>query len=183
MQSPLQITFRNMDTSPAVEEDIRQRVDKLNTMHGPLVSCKVVVEAPARSQQQGGLFNVRIDITSAAGKFVVNKEPAPANKAHTDCYVALRDAFKAAARQLEKHKERQRGQVKSHSEMPSGEISHLVPMEDYGTITTPDHREIYFHRNSVVNDDFDSLTLGTKVTFHEERGDKGPQASTVKVKG
>lgn len=183
MQSPLQITFRNMDTSAAVEEDIHQRVDKLETMHGPFISCKVVVEAPARHQQQGGLFNVRIDITSAAGKFVVNKEPASANKAHTDCYVALRDAFKAAARQLEKYKEKKRGEVKTHSEVPWGEITYLVPMEDYGTITTPDNREIYFHRNSVVNDDFDSLTLGTMVTFHEVRGDKGPQASTVKVKG
>jgi ribosomal subunit interface protein len=183
MQSPLQITFRNMESSAAVEADIQSRVDKLEDINNQIISCKVVVEAPPRSQQQGGLFKVSIDLTCPDGKVVVNKEPSGKNKAHEDCYVALRDAFKAAARQLERHGERQRGEVKCHSGMPMGEVSHLSPMEDYGTITTSDSREIYFHRNSVINADFDSLTIGTRVCFHESEGDQGPQASTVKVRG
>jgi cold shock CspA family protein len=43
--------------------------------------------------------------------------------------------------------------------------------------------EIYFHRNSVLDADFDKLKIGTEVRFVEEAGDKGPQASTVKVVG
>jgi cold shock CspA family protein len=34
-----------------------------------------------------------------------------------------------------------------------------------------------------VNADFDSLVTGENVRFHEEMGDKGPQASTVLVEG
>lgn len=183
MQSPLQITFRNMKTSEAIEADIQGRVDKLEEINNQIISCKVVLEAPPKKQQQGGLFKVNIDLTCPEGKVVVNKEPSGKNRAHEDCYVALRDAFKAAARQLERHAERRRGEVKSHEETPMGEVCYLSPMEDYGTIRTLDNREIYFHRNSVGNADFDSLTIGTRVSFHESEGDQGPQASIVKVRG
>lgn len=183
MQLPLQITYRNMDSSAAVEADIQGRVDKLEEINNEIISCKVVVEAPPKSQQQGGLFKVSIDLSCPEGKVVVNKEPSGKNKAHEDCYVALRDAFRAAERQLEKYSERRRGEVKTHVETPFGKISYLAPMEDYGMITTPDSREIYFHRNSVHNADFDSLDIGTQVTFNEEEGDKGTQANVVKIKG
>ena len=43
--------------------------------------------------------------------------------------------------------------------------------------------DIYFHRNSILNADFDSLEVGTKVSFVEQEGDEGPQASSVKVLG
>lgn len=183
MQIPLQITFRNMEPSAAVEADIEGRVDKLEEINAQIISCKVVVEAPPRSQQQGGLFKVSIDLTCPEGKVVVSKEPSGKNKAHEDCYVALRDAFKAATRQLEKYSERRRGDVKSHTETPYGQVSYLAPMEDYGMITTLDNREIYFHRNSVQNADFDALVVGSLVTFNEVEGEKGAQANVVKVKG
>jgi ribosomal subunit interface protein len=181
MQTPLQVTYRNMESSPAIEADIQSRVDKLEEINGQIISCKVVVEAPPRNQQQGGLFRVSIDLTCPEGKVVVNKEPSGLNRAHEDCYVALRDAFNAAARQLEKYSEIRRGDVKSHSETPFGHICYLAPMEDYGMIDTPDNRQIYFHRNSVHRADFDSLDIGTPVTFKEEEGIKGPQAVVVKI--
>lgn len=181
MQVPLQITFRNTEASEAVETDIRKRVDKLSRHHAGLISCRVVIEAPLQQHQKANLFKVRIDITCPDGKFEVNREPDARNRAHQDVYVALRDAFAAADRQLEEYTCRRKGEVKAHEEMPHGSITHLSPMEDYGIITTPDDREIYFHRNSVLNADFDALAVGTAVRFHEEKGDQGPQASTVKV--
>ena len=182
MQLPLQITFRNMDSSEALEAEIRRRVDKLSTTYAQMVSCRVVVEAPPQHRRKGGLFKVTMDITCPENKkVVVNKEPPAQDRSHEDVYVALRDAVNAAARQLEEFNRRQQGLVKSHAETPRGRITLLVPMEDYGLITTADNREIYFHRNSVLNADFDSLTIGTTVTFHEEQGDHGPQASTVKI--
>lgn len=181
MQVPLQITFRNMEQSDAVEADVRKRVDKLTRHHPDMLSCRVVVEAPLRHRQQGGLFKVRIDITCPEGKLEVNRDPDAKHHAHEDVYVALRDAFLAADRKLEGYICRRKGEVKVHEEMPQGRITHLSPMEDYGMITTSGDREIYFHRNSVLNANFDKLTIGTVVRFHEEQGDQGPQASTVKV--
>lgn len=183
MQVPLQITFRNMQASEKIETDIRKRVDKLTSHHQEIISCHVVVEAPAQRHQKGGLFKTRIDISCPEGKFVINREPPARRKEHEDVYISLRDAFNAVDRQLDEYSCKRKGEVKLHEEVPRGRISQLFPMEDYGTITTLDEREIYFHRNSVLNMDFAALTIGTMVRFHEEAGDNGPQASTVKVEG
>jgi cold shock CspA family protein len=48
---------------------------------------------------------------------------------------------------------------------------------------TPDGREIYFHRNSIVDASFDDLKIGAELRFAEELGEKGPQATTVYVVG
>jgi cold shock CspA family protein len=58
-------------------------------------------------------------------------------------------------------------------------VLRLVPQEDYGIIQSSTGKEVYFHRNSVLHDDFDSLTVGCEVRYAEEAGEKGPQASTV----
>jgi len=181
MQAPLQITFRNMDSSEALEAEIRRRVDKLSKTYEQIVSCRVVVEAPPQHRRKGGLFKVGIDITCPEGKVMVNREPSARDHSHEDVYVALRDAANAAGRQLEEYNRRHQGLVKTHGEIPRGRITRLFPLEDYGLITTLDNREIYFHRNSVLNADFDALAIGAVVTFHEEEGDHGPQASTVKL--
>ncbi|MFH1216953.1 MAG: HPF/RaiA family ribosome-associated protein [Pseudomonadota bacterium] len=183
MQVPLRVTYRNMDASEAIDVEIRKRVDKLSQKHGEVVSCRIVVDAPPQHRRKGGLFKVRIDITCPDGKVSVNKEHAAQNKAHGDVYVALRDSFNAADRQLDQYRSRRKGDVKIHEEAPSGKITHLSPIEDYGLITTTDNREIYFHRNSVLHADFDTLEIGMKVRFHEEEGNNGPQASTVRVEG
>lgn len=181
MQVPLQITFRNMEASEMIEADIRKRVDKLTSHHQEVISCHIVVEAPAPHHHKGGLYKTRIDITCPDGKFVINREPPAQHKEHEDVHVSLRDAFNAVERKLDEYSCKRKGEVKMHEEVPRGRISQLFPMEDYGTITTADDREIYFHRNSVLNMDFDSLAIGVMVRFHEEDGDHGPQASTVKV--
>jgi cold shock CspA family protein len=56
-------------------------------------------------------------------------------------------------------------------------------MNDFGRIRSADGRYVYFHRNSVINADFESLQEGDEVRFDEEAGDEGPQASTVRVIG
>jgi ribosomal subunit interface protein len=113
MQVPLQISFRNMDASDAVEAKIREKAAKLERFTDVIMGCHVVVEAPNRRGHQGKLYHVRIDITVPGGDIVVNRE-APENHAHEDVYVALLDAFNAAGRQLEDHHNRQRGKVKTH---------------------------------------------------------------------
>ncbi|HTN87342.1 MAG TPA: cold shock domain-containing protein, partial [Sorangium sp.] len=52
---------------------------------------------------------------------------------------------------------------------------------DYGFITTTDGREIYFHERSILSGPFSDLKIGMGVAYTEEDGDKGPQASTVRI--
>ena len=111
---------------------------------------------------------------------MVRREPQQ-HQAHEDPYVAVRDEFDAAKRQLEDYSRRRSQRVKRHSSNPTGHITEIEPMMGFGRIGTDDGRDIYFHRNSVINADFDSLDVGMQVQFVEEAGDEGPQASTVKV--
>lgn len=100
MQFPLEISFRNMDPSPAVEARIREKAAKLERFHDRIIGCTVVVEAPHRSQHKGKLYSVRLDI-SVPGKDIVVDRAKPVDHAHEDVYVAVRDAFSAATRRLE----------------------------------------------------------------------------------
>ncbi|MFQ5773115.1 MAG: HPF/RaiA family ribosome-associated protein [Kiloniellaceae bacterium] len=178
MQVPLEVTFHNMDRSEAVEANIRDRAAKLERHFGRIIGCRVVVEAPHRHRRKGKLFHVRIDLSVPGRELVVNRSGSR-NPAHEDVYVAVRDAFNAAARQLEDHARKVRGEVKTHEAPLHGKVARLFP--SYGFVETADGREIYFHKNSVVNGQFDQLEVGREVRLVLAHGEsaEGPQASTV----
>jgi cold shock CspA family protein/ribosome-associated translation inhibitor RaiA len=195
---PVQISFRNMKPSEAVEARVREEVAKLETFYKGIMHCRVVVELPHRHHKSGDLYHVRIDMTVPGAELVVKREPSlqaslrqvdtekqsksyEAHAAHKDVFVVIRDAFKEARRQLQDYARRMRGQTKAHVSQPSGRVSKLFPEEGYGFLETADGTEIYFHKNSVLNDAFNRLTIGKRVTFSEELGEKGAQASTVKA--
>ena len=182
MKLPVQITFRHMEPSAALEANVREKAEKLDAFYDQIMACRVVVEAPHGHHHQGKLYHLRIDVTVPDGELVVSRESG-LDHSHEDVYVAVRDAFDAMRRRLEDYARRRRQDVKSHLPPSHGHIIEIVPAEDFGRIETPDGREVYFHRNSVVGADFDRLELGTAVRFSEEAGEQGPQASTVHVVG
>ena len=182
MQTPLQITFRHMETSEALEANIREKAADLEKVYDNITSCRVVVETHHKHHRQGNLFHIRVDVNVPGSTLVVKREPDQ-HHAHEDVYVAVRDAFDAMRRQLEDYNRRQRGDIKTHEAPPHGRIIKLTPEENYGLIETSDGREIYFHRNSVTNAGFDALEVGNEVRFVEVAGDQGPQASTVTLQG
>ena len=108
MQRPVQITFRDVTHSDALEAHIRDKVAKMEEFYPQITGCNVAVEMPAKHKHQGKLFNVRIDVRVPGSELVVNRD------LHEDVYVALRDAFDAAKRQLEEYGRKQRGDVKHH---------------------------------------------------------------------
>lgn len=182
MQIPLQITFRHLEHSDAIEADIRDRAQKLERFANDITGCRVVVEAPHKHHHKGRIYTVSIDVTVPGAEIVASRHPDK-HHAHEDAYVAIRDAFDAVQRQLEDYVRERCGKVKSHASLPHGEIMKLVPEENYGLIKDTAGREIYFHRNSVIDEDFDRLETGMKVHFNEEQGEQGLQASTVHVEG
>ena len=180
MGLPLQITFRHMDRSEALEAYIRERAEELSRFYDSIMRCDVMVEEDHRRHAQGNLFHIRIDITVPDKELVVGREPGQ-HHAHEDAYVAARDAFDAARRQLEDYARKHSQRVKHHEANPEGVVTVLEPLMDFGRIGTEDGRDIYFNRNSVVNGRFDELEVGSRVQFVEERGDEGPQASSVSM--
>lgn len=182
MQLPLQVTFRHMETSDALLADIEEKADKLDRFSDQIMACRVVVEAPHQHHRKGKVYHISIDLTVPGGEIVASRT-AEENAAHEDVYVAVRDAFNAIQRQLEDYVRKQRHKVKQHTPPPHGRVSRLFPSDDYGILTSSDGREIYFHRNSVLQQQFDELEIGSEVRFAEEQGDEGPQASTVALIG
>jgi cold shock CspA family protein len=182
MQIPLQLSFRNFDPSAAVEAAVRKRVDKLERIDSSITSCRVTIEQAHRHHQKGNLFHVVVDVRTPAGEVAVSRMPDDEH-AHEDVYVAIRDAFDAVRRRLQDQLREAQGKVKAHETPPHGTITELWPPDDYGRITGSDGREIYFHRNAVVNAAFDDLEIGAEVRFVEEAGDRGPQASSVQLIG
>jgi ribosomal subunit interface protein len=113
MQDYLQITFRGVEQSDAIESRIRTKVAWLERFGQTITSCRVTVDAPHQHHNKGGLYLVSIDLHVAGAEIVVNKEHRN-DHAHEDVNAAVRDAFDAAARQLEDHARKQRGEVKRH---------------------------------------------------------------------
>ncbi|MDX2031847.1 MAG: HPF/RaiA family ribosome-associated protein [Blastocatellia bacterium] len=126
---PIQITFRNMDHSDAVEARIREEAAKLETFYEAIMSCRVMVEIPHQHHQRGNPVHIRIDLGVPGGELVIKHEPnlhktlrsTEADRStkdrelhgpHKDAYVAIRDAFKTARRELQDFARRQRGDIK-----------------------------------------------------------------------
>jgi ribosomal subunit interface protein len=170
-----QVSFHDIAPSDAMRAAVAARVAELEQFCADITHCRVAIESPHRHHRKGRHFRVRIDLTVPDEQIVVGRNPSE-HGAHEDVYVAIRDAFDAARRQLQDFVRRRRGQVKERVGPAHAVVLRKGP--DFGFLVDGDGREIYFHRNSVVGD-FDDLVGGDEVRFAEEMGDQGPQATSV----
>lgn len=182
MNFPLQIAFHNLPPDDAIEVKIRELAEDLQGHYDRILSGRVVVDVPHRHHKEGNQYNVRIDLKVPGAEIVVKRDHAHHGETE-DLDVALNEAFDDARRQLEDHVGRLRGHVKSHEPVPHARVAQLDADRGFGFLRTAEGREVYFHRNSVLNGGFARLEPGSEVTFVEELGEKGPQASTVKLVG
>ena len=195
---PLQITFREGAVPPAAELWIRLEATKLENFYGRIMGCRVEVGSPHRHHRRGSSYHVRIDLTVPGGELVIKHEPNLKTRArqsgelefkkhfeisapHKQLRKAIDDAFNAAARRLQDYARRQRGDVKHLEPPPRARVRQLFRDKNYGFLVTEDGRDVYFHKDSVLNNAFGRLKIGTLVSFAEEQGDKGLQASTVRI--
>lgn len=190
MKLPLQISFHNLDSSEIIEKRIREEAAQLDEFCDHIMSCRVVVDVPHRHHITGNVYQIRIDIKVPGEEIAVTHEPPEHDPHYENANVAIRDAFDSAARRLEDYVRRQRRDVKHHDAATHGRVADaathgrvakLFGDTGYGFIETADGRAIYFHANSLLDGKFDALSIGTEVAFSEELGDKGPQASTVRI--
>lgn len=177
---PVQIVYRGMEKDPTIDRLVRRKASWLGRYFPRLMGCRIMVEAPHRHSRTGFLYHVRLDLTIPGGEIVVRRDP-PEHAAHEELSVAITDAFNAARRRLMDEARRRRGRTKEHRGTAYGRVTRLFP-EGYGFLENEDGREIYFHENSVL-DGFPRLKVGSRVRFSEERGNEGPQASSIAIAG
>jgi cold shock CspA family protein len=183
MQVPVQIELQGEAQRDDVRRAIENHVGGLEQRFGRITACHVLVRAPGGRHETGGLYHVTIRLALPDGRTVNVGRTPPADERHSDLAFAIDDAFKRARRRLLAHARRLQGYVKQHEAGPIGVVSRLDAGGQFGFLTSNEGHEIYFHRNSVLHDAFPRLAIGARVAFAEEMGDKGPQASTVKLLG
>ena len=183
MQIQAEIQFQGLTATPAMREAIDRHVAELEQRWGRITACRVVLMAPSRRHHKGGLYEVHVWLALPDGREVNVERTPPADERHADPTFAIDDAFKHARRQLQDQVRRAQSQVKHREGPPTGTVARLDPSGEFGFIESADGQEIYFHRNSVLVDGFSRLQVGSHVTYAEEAGDKGTQASTVRLVG
>jgi ribosomal subunit interface protein len=175
----LEISFRHMAHSDAVEQAVRERADKLLRFHPRITNCRVVIEASNRkNSSKAVVYRVRIGINVPGAEVVAEREPS-LKPAHEDINVAIHEAFDSARRELQDLVGRMRWDVKQHEPHPRGKVVRIFPERGYGFLESPDGYEVYFHENAVVEGAFANLAVGDEVRFEEAPGENGPQATTV----
>ncbi len=125
---PIDIRFRNMPASDFVYNNIYENAEKLEQFCPNIISCHVVVSAPHKRQTKGKHYHVWIYLTVPGKPIVVNRDP-DIDDSHEDAYIAIRDAFEAATRQLEDYQQRRRGHTKHHELRAREMKSSLKDME------------------------------------------------------
>jgi ribosomal subunit interface protein len=181
MQVPPEITYRDVEKTEALDTLVNEKIAKLEKFYNNINSCHIAIEKIHDRPSSGSPYRVRLDITVPGHEFVAESNPGESAQ-YDPIETVIRDAFDAAIRQLKALNEQQRNRVKTHeAQEMTAIVTKLFREEGYGFIRTFDDQEVYFHRNSVLHDDFDRIEIGTGVHFFVEQGEEGPQASTVKI--
>jgi cold shock CspA family protein len=179
MLNPMQVDFKGFKPNEMQRTAVRERVKLIEEQFDQIRSGHVIIAGPSGHHQTGGLYEITIRLTLPTGKEVDVSRTPHLDERHSDFHFALNDAFKRARRQLQDQVRHLQGEVKTHVAPASGKVTKLF--EGHGFLESKDGLEIYFHKNSVLNNSFSKLKIGSQVTFSEEQGENGPQASTVKL--
>jgi cold shock CspA family protein len=183
MQTSVEIDFQGMKGNDGLRTSIIDHVGVLEERFGRITACRVAVKGPSEHHRKGAPYEITIRLLLPQGREVDIARTPVADERLADINFAINDAFKRARRRLRDQARRIRGEVKSHNGQPIATVRRINNESGFGFLETTDGREIYFHRNSVLNNAFTHLAPGVRVAFCEEPGEKGPQASTVKLLG
>lgn len=178
--NPVQVTFKEVDASPALRDRIETLCQRLKRYAPDIVSCEVVVSRTESRHQKGNRYLAHMRVTLPGREVNAGHAKQP-DHTHEDPFVAVRDTYRAMRRQLQDHERRRRWKVKRHEEPALARVESLDQGRGIGMLATDDGREIFFHQNSVVDLPFRKVRVGDRVRFVEAAGEDGPSASTVHV--
>jgi cold shock CspA family protein len=179
------ITYRNLEKSDAIDKLVHDKIAKLEHICNYINSCHITLEKIHDRPRSGSPYRVRIDLTIPPGHELVAQRNPGESIQYEPLDAVIRQTFDAMRQQLSKltHLQRASEQASRYEEAQEtiGFVTKLFREDGYGFLKALDGQEIYFHRHSVLHNEFDRLEIGTGVHFCEEEGEEGPQASTVKI--
>ena len=173
----LKIEARNVELRKGWQTKIEEEKEKLVRHYANYVlHLRVTIEATSHHKEGG--FEIKLIASVPNDTVVVTRKGENVRP-------LLIEAFDVLSLQLKEILRKKRKDIKGMEQEGLGDkygiIQKLSPLESYGFITTSDQREIYFHENALKNINMDELAEGDDVVYGETLGDKGPQASWVRV--
>ena len=177
---PLQIIFRGIDHSSAIESAIRRQAAQLERFRERVTRFQVTVDMPQRHRHAGNHYGIRIEIKTPSGEVFVTRDPDLAQK---DFQAVLRAAFEAAVCHLENDRPRHRVGSNTDEPLPRGRVTQLFVNAGCGFLETAGGDELYFNTTSVSEADRLRLIIGSRVSFTiiAEEGDLGARAAHVEL--
>ncbi len=99
MTNEFQVVFHNIDQTDALTDAVQKRIDKLERYCDQIITGRVVLDSPHNNHHKGRVYSVGMEIHTTSKEVRVNQDQHD-NHAHEDLYIAIRDAFDVAERQL-----------------------------------------------------------------------------------
>lgn len=185
MKVPVEITYRDVEKTTAIDSLVHEKIAKLERVCDYISSCRIAIEHTQTRPRSGSPFRVRIDMTvPPSHELVADSHPSEQNQ-YVELDTVIRDAFSRAERQLKDLKQQQLESDRARNQNVQQDnialVVRLFREDGYGFLKDLSDEEIYFHRNSVLHDDFDRVEVGTAVRFVAEEGNQGLQATTVQI--
>ena len=181
MQLPIEISYRGVAKSDEIETLVRDKAARLDKFCDHISRCDIIIEQPNHAHHSGNVFRVRIDVTVPPHHELIADEKPGKHDMHEPLVKVVGDAFRNMERQLKELTAKQHHKVKHHEDGPHAMVSKIFAADGYGFITDMQGRDVYFHRDSLKNGDFDHLKVGTEVRFDEVSNESGAHATSVHI--
>ncbi len=174
----LKVETRNVELRKGWQTKIDEEKERLVRHFANFVlHLRVSIEATAHHKEGG--YELKLVTSVPQDTVVVTRKGENVGPLLVEAFDVLSHQLKEIVRKKRKSETSAESSVEEGAQY--GVIRKLSPYESYGFIVTPDQREIYFHENALKDIPLDKLTEGDEVTYGESLGDKGPQASWVRI--
>jgi len=115
MDRPLEVVFRNMKPSAELEADVCARAARLDLLNKHIIGCRVTVELENHTHKTGYIPKVHIEVEVPGKSITVNHK----HEHGGDTLTSIREAFEAAAKQLQEYTARKTPHLKHHEPVTS----------------------------------------------------------------
>ncbi len=181
MQTAPELIFLDVVRSPWFENYFLERVQRLERFADGITTCRVSLTQEQASHHKGNRYSVLVEVRMPPNHDLAARKEKVIRDMQTQLPALINLAFGAIERQLKKTAALRRYEEKRHDGQPHGIVEKVLD-EGYGFLRAiDDDRQVYFHRNSVLHDDFERLAVGTEVRYTPQEGEQGPQASSVQI--
>lgn len=101
MKSNAEVVYRDLDASPALNETINKRLEKLNRFSNSIIHSRVVLDSPHKHKHKGKIFRASIEVDVKGAPLLVSNNDE-------SMHIAVRDAFETMERKLKEQSSKQK---------------------------------------------------------------------------